>query len=178
MSQNKPIGAKEYRRIIAKMADDEAAVEVVEVGVYAGGLSKCLVEVPTVEKLHLVDPWDVRKSPYHSQGRTFTQDDMGAVFAEVRELAQRSRKVVIHRMLSEEAAPLFEDESIDFWHTDGNHETEMVERDIILWLSKVKSGCLLTGDNYEMESVADAVDRLLPEREICGKGRIWFWRKP
>lgn len=179
MSQRKPIGAKEYRRVVAQMCAEEKAKIVVEVGVFAGGLTRVLAEIPTIEELHLVDPWDVTKSPYHSQGRNFSQMEMGEVFSEVRALAQKHRKITIHRRLSEEMAKLWDpDKEIDFFHTDGNHDYEMVRLDIEMWLKWMRSGGLMTGDNYEAPGVAKAVDELLPERTIHGKGRVWAWRVP
>ncbi len=160
--------------IVAEMIEKEQAKTVVEVGVFAGGLSRLIAALPCVERLCIVDPW---KIPYHSTGKEFTQQDMDEVAASVIDWSHSEPKVSISRMTSEEAAPLFENESIDFFHTDGDHATEMVRKDIALWLPKVKEGCLLTGDNYEMPSVAKAVDELLPAREIHGKGRIWAWRK-
>lgn len=178
MSQNKPIGAKEYRRVVAQMCAEEKAKIVVEVGVFAGGLTRVLAEIPTIEELHVVDPWDVTKSPYRSQGRQYTQPEMDAVFAEIAALKRQHKKIVIHRQLSAEAARFWPSSNIEFWHCDGNHDYKMVCLDIVSWKPHVASGCLMTGDNYECEGVRMAVDELLPDREILGKGRVWAWRVP
>lgn len=91
--------------------------------------------------------------------------------------AQDLPHVTVLRMRSHDAAALCPDDLIDFWHTDGNHEYDMVKLDIESWLPKVRPGSWLTGDNYEAASVARAVDQLLPERILEARGRVWCARK-
>ena len=165
-----PVNAAAYRCTIHGMATVLMPRRVVEVGVYAGDLSKMLAGLPSVEELILVDPWT---APY---GR-FNQAHMDAVAKRVEIWASAESKVRVIRAPSDKAASSIENESVDFWHTDGDHAYEMVRRDIKSWLPKIRPGGFLTGDNYEASSVARAVDELLPDRQLAAKGRVWWKRK-
>ena len=80
------------------------------------------------------------------------------------------------RLPSVEAAPRYEDNSLDFVCIDAGHSYSDVRDDINAWLPKVKSGCLLAGDDYMWPGVNRAVNELLPGFEHWRN--TWFWRKP
>ena len=168
----KPVNAAEYRQCIVDMCAAEKAKTVVEVGVWAGGLSRLLAEIPTVEALWLVDPW---QGPHMHN----SQEAMDELARDVREWAATCPKVSIVRLPSIEAASGFPDGSIDFWHTDGDHATPMVVNDILAWWPKVKLGHILSGDNYEQAKVSQGVKLLVPpsQLEVAAKGRVWWVRK-
>jgi len=69
---------------------------------------------------------------------------------------------------------LFDDNSIDFLFIDGNHEYEAVKQDISLWLPKVKKGGVISGHDYDLESVKRAVDEIFPDRKIWNKSNVWY----
>ncbi len=166
----KPCDATTYRNAAAKLAASESPRIVVEVGVYAGGLSKLLAALPTLERLYVIDSWDAGYSKFgfkHMEGIAKGVIEWGAT----------QPKVEVRRQDSREAAKRFADESIDFFHTDGDHSLEGIRGDIIAWLPKVKPGCILSGDNYEIAEVAAGVNELLPNFELLANGRLWFARK-
>ncbi len=166
----KPATTAVYRETVRKLCAAERASVVVEIGVYAGGLSKLLATVPSVSRLVLVDPWAdfLRFSPAHMEG----------VARDVTQWAKTTGgKVEVLRMPSVKAADLFDDESVDFVHTDGDHRTPLVIADIESWMPKLKPGRLFTGDNYEAPHVAAGVDALLPDRTLEANGRVWVYRK-
>ena len=51
----------------------------------------------------------------------------------------------------------FEKESVDYIMVDGAHEYDAVEDDIINWWPKLKSNGVMVGDDYALNSVAEAV---------------------
>ena len=79
------------------------------------------------------------------------------------------------RMLSIEAAELYEDNSLDFVCIDASHDYENVKADIIAWLPKVRSGGILAGDDFPYPGVEKAVKELCPDA-ICEIA--WWWNKP
>ena len=173
MTWNKPCNAATYRAATIDELMSERAAIVVEVGVYSGALSRLINAIPGVSQLTIVDPW---RAPYGK----FDQAHMDTIAEGVKAwAADFPNNVRVMRIPSHEAAPLFDDESINFWHTDGDHAYEMVKLDIESWLPKVRTGCLLTGDNYESSGVSQAVDELLPRRWLPerAKGRLWCARK-
>lgn len=168
--------AKQYRRACVKLAQRFEPRIVVEVGVYRAALSKMLLaEVPSVEKLYLVDSWEGstpdRQPPYYLD---VSQADMDRIAQSVKDWAATEPRVEVLHMRSFRAASLFSTETVDFFHTDGDHTYPGVRADISAWLPVVKEGGVLSGDNYEIPTVAKAVDELLPHRELLANGRLWW----
>jgi len=166
----KPCNAATYRAATYALAVEAKPRIVVEVGVYQGALSRLLCQLPTLERLHVVDSWD----GYYSK---FGDEHMEKVAAGVIAWGATEPKVEVHRLDSSDAALLFADESIDFWHTDGDHSLAGVRRDITMWAPKVKRGGILSGDNYEAATVAQGVRELLPDHQLLANGRLWWARK-
>ena len=69
------------------------------------------------------------------------------------------------------ASELFVNSIADIVFIDGSHLEEDVIRDINCWKSKVKSGGVLCGHDYNMESVKRGVDPLFKNIELCAS--IW-----
>lgn len=170
MSIRKPVNANAYRQATYELALSHHPRVVVEVGVYAGALSRLFAMIPSVHRQVIVDSWEGTYS-------NFGQAHMDTIAAEVIAWAKRYPTVEVLRMRSIEAAARFEDASVDFFHTDGDHSLEGIRGDITAWLPKVRVGGILSGDNYEYPTVAQGVDELLPHRQLLAKGRLWWARK-
>jgi hypothetical protein len=113
----KPCNAATYRAAALKLAQAENPKVLVEVGVYAGALSKMFATIPSIAQQHIVDSWEGGYSG-------FTQAHMDGIANEVMTWARSQPKVAVTRSRSVKAATLFLDESIDFFHTDGDHALE------------------------------------------------------
>jgi predicted O-methyltransferase YrrM len=168
---SKPCNAATYRLATLKLALEHEPKVIVEVGVYGGALSALLATVPTLEKQFIVDSWEGGYS-------NFDQKHMDGIAAGVHEWAKTQPKLTVHHMRSLEGAKLFADESIDFFHTDGDHSLEGITSDLKAWLPKVKKGGILSGDNYEIAAVAKGVSKLLPGHTLRANGRLWVYVKP
>ncbi len=166
----KPCNAATYRAATLKLAESVSPRVVVEVGVYAGALSAMLATIPSIEQQFIVDSWEGGYS-------SFSQKHMDGIAQGVIDWARTQPKVTVHRMRSVEGAKLIEDDSIDFFHTDGDHSLEGILTDIGVWLPKIKTGAILSGDNYEIPAVAEGVRRLLPHHKLLANGRLWWARK-
>ena len=165
----KPANAETYRRATLELAAQLQPVVLVEVGVYAGALSRMFATLHSIERQVIVDSWEAGYS-------RFSQEHMDGIADDVMGWAKLQRCVEVLRMRSEDAAPLFADGSIDFFHTDGDHSIGGITSDITLWLPKVRPGGIISGDNYEAPTVAMAVDALLPHRQLAANGRLWWAR--
>lgn len=166
----KPCNAATYRAAALALALPENPKMLVEVGVYAGALSMMFATIPSLERQIIVDSW---KGGYSN----FDQKHMDGIAAGVEAWAKTQPKVNVMRMDSQEAALWFEDGSIDFWHTDGDHSLAGIRGDIAAWLPKVKPGCILSGDNYEIPAVAQGVREAFPKHKLLANGRLWWVRK-
>jgi Methyltransferase domain len=163
--------AATYRQACYDLALQEQPRVIVEVGVYAGDLSRLLASIPSVERLWLVDHW---REPAFV--RRFGKEHMDTMAARVIAWADTMPTVQVLQMASAKAARQFADSSICFWETDGDHSIEGITSDLRAWMPKVRSGGIVCGDNFEMPSVATVVNHFLPERQLAAGGRFW-WSK-
>ena len=81
------------------------------------------------------------------------------------------------KMWSAEAAPLYEDKSLDFVFIDARHTYDMVTLDIESWLPKVKDGGVLAGHDYfdKFPAVVQAVDDYFGD-SISVRGNSWIYQ--
>ena len=87
------------------------------------------------------------------------------------------RKFNFFKGRAENLVDKFEDESFDTIFIDMDHSYDSVKRDIQLWLTKVKKGGILAGDDYRetLPGVMKAVQELLPDSLIYHHG--WIYTK-
>jgi hypothetical protein len=72
---------------------------------------------------------------------------------------------------SAEAAALFEDGSIDFVMVDAAHEADLVYKDIVAWLPKLKKGGMMAGDDVFVGSTArEGAERALANYNVNYSG--------
>ena len=67
---------------------------------------------------------------------------------------------------SNQAAPMFEDNSIPFVYVDAGHNYEAVRDDLKCWVPKVKKGHFIAGDDYKWPGVNKAVVEVLPDHVV------------
>ncbi len=72
-----------------------------------------------------------------------------------------------------EAAATYADRSISFVMIDASHKYEDVIDDIKAWYPKVKLGGVISGDDYDWESVAKAVNDTIPNVQVYDR-TTWF----
>lgn len=128
------------------LTDNSFVGEGVEIGVQTGEFSESILR-SWMGKVHLVDPWKPQNSSVYL-------DPTGKIdFEKALEMTQNRMRifgdrVAFHRMLSEEAVKLFEDNSLDFVYIDGNHKYEACKQDIEMWLPKIRPGGIIGGHDF------------------------------
>jgi len=137
----------------------------VEVGVFDGVLSERILALTSPSKLHLVDPWYTKADgtlfdgpAQHFDSANEASAALETQYQRVRSLLEKeiaSGQVVLHRMLSHEAAPIFGDAHFDWAYLDASHYYEDVKVDLEAWFPKVKSGGFITGDDYDRQGFWD-----------------------
>ncbi len=130
-----------------------------EVGVMAGkNALSILKSIPNLE-LILVDPYMVyeyRKFKRHNRWKWH--------LPEMNRMRRHALKLVsgynVRWLMttSVKAAPSVEDESLDFVYIDGNHSYDFITQDLQAWYPKVRSGGIVSGHDYGIRPVRQAVD--------------------
>jgi hypothetical protein len=142
-----------------------------EIGVFQGGYSTKMLEVVKPKRLHLIDPWIYERGVLPQGVIIRSQDDVDDIYRSVTErfrVQLEAGQVVVHRMTSGSASSGFEDSSLDWIYIDGNHDYEFVLQDLRLYVSKMKPGGLIAGDDYRADKygVKQAVDQFVGENDV------------
>jgi hypothetical protein len=163
---------------IARLIIENCFKEFVEIGVFAG---KSLVSASCAFR-YLgrgtalgIDPWSNDAALEHMEEdqeyiENWEQRDLERIYRDfIKTVIDRDLTKYCHwiRARSEIAVRMFESDSVDMVHIDGNHSEEMSSLDVRLWLPKVRqSGIILMDDTNEIEwpSTKKAVEML---RESC-----------
>lgn len=152
---------------------------VIEVGVFGGDFSARILALNTPTTLHLVDPWFTKPDGtlYDGPAQDFASSTQASAALEDQYQQVRKRfdaelsagRVVLHRQLSYDAAPQFEDGAFDWVYLDASHYYDDVKRDIECYFPKLTRGGYLTGDDYGRRSFWDhGVTRAVDEFVLTG----------
>jgi hypothetical protein len=138
---------------------------VIEVGVFDGDFSERILALNEPRTLHLVDPWFTKSdgSLYDGPTQEFaSREAASAALEQQYQLVQKrfareigSGRVILHRTLSHEAAPLFPDGHFDWIYVDASHFYEDVKRDLHAFFPKLKQGGYIAGDDYDRRGIWD-----------------------
>jgi predicted O-methyltransferase YrrM len=140
-------------------------VKVLEVGVMRGVNSQDLLNGLNCEFLFLLDRFHEHYQNYHVPKML---DNAMEVFKKF----DNNDKVVIIRHCSLKF-PLFSDEYLDYIYLDGNHSYEHVIREIPKYWKVLKTGGMISGDNFEMPGVQNAVMDFCRENDFNYDIKSW-----
>lgn len=118
-----------------------------EIGVRVGDYTETLcLNIPTLEKLYAVDPWEVVTEDPTS--RTYGEITQHRYYEQAKERLNKYPQVEIVRKLSHEAVRDIPPDSLDFVYIDGAHTFDYVMLDLIEWTKRVRPGGIVSGDDY------------------------------
>ena len=162
-----------------------------EIGVCKGTTAQQMLMLFPNMTLYMIDSW-VEMSGTDHINRDVTQEraDRWYKEAKARTQAMSDRRFLI-RKTSAAAAPMFNDNSLDFVYIDADHRYENVKQDIELWWPKIVSGNkgILMGHDYNGRGdrkfgwgVKRAVDEFAAKRPRrrkvrCSKVLVWWIAK-
>lgn len=131
------------REGLYQMFSAEGFTKGAEIGVEFGENASLMFHtIPGLEMI-LVDPWADYPLSSYNYGQSLSEQMEGRTRRRL-----RRREVTYHKMLSEQAAPLVPDLSLDFVYIDGDHNYDMCMLDVILWQRKVRIGGVVSGHDY------------------------------
>lgn len=163
----------------------------VEIGVFAGDLSRELLKADHDLQLIMVDSWEGEGSAYigdsgdwHAGLPQGAQD--GFLDKTRKRIAFANGRAHIIRKRSTEALADVADRSLDFVFIDADHSYEGCRADIEGWLPKVKPGGWLGGHDYQNTDfegfgVTRAVDEFVAQSALqleTGQNFCWFTQLP
>lgn len=159
----------------------------VEIGVFAGQMSKALLQTDPELRLTMVDSWegagvayDGESGDWHAGLKQESQDDfMRQAIKRVRFAGDRATVI---RKRSTDAAADVPDASCDFVFIDADHGYQGCAADIAAWAPKVKPGGWLCGHDYEnvdfpQFGVTQAVNEFVAQNALqleLGENFCWF----
>ena len=151
-----------------------------EIGVAYGFQSIFFLENSNIEKLYSIDPY--QHFPDYDDFMNFSQPYFDVLYHRVNlRLSVFKEKSCLLRMTSTEAAKQFNSNSLDFIYIDGDHSYKAVTADLEAWFDKIRSGGLVSGDDYVVfPTTARAVNDFVHNQkiELYTTGNKWWFIKP
>jgi len=151
----------------------------VEVGFWKGDFGKSMLDLNP--RLH----W-IAVDPYAEYGKKKRkQPSWDAMYEKVeKKLSVHPKRFKFVREISEKGVKKIP-KGVDFVFIDGNHDYDVVVKDIRLYEKKVRSGGVLSGHDYHHKAVRDAVDEYVKKHnrelhlekdfDLC---MVFWWRVP
>ena len=151
---------------------DVSEMTMVEIGCYAG--ESTAIWCKNFKKVYAIDPW--------LDGKGYDPNDVASrVMSNAIEEQFDNRLAKFENFdkiknFSYEVADQFEDESLDFVYIDGEHTYEGVQKDIEMYLPKVKKGGFIGGHDYKpkWQGVMDAVNEKFESPDKTFDDNSWI----
>lgn len=148
-----------------------------EIGTDVGETAKYLLENNPNLLLHCIDPY-INYTDWNGNNI----NDRDYIYQQVKtNLSVYKDRFVLYRLTSDAAVGGFEDESFDFIFIDGLHEYDQVLKDCRNYYSKVKTGGVFCGHDFNtIQGVNNAVREFAASvnKEILTTyNDVWYWIK-
>lgn len=141
-----------------------------EVGSWAGSSAMMVASRPNVE-IHCVDHWQGSQG-LEGESHRDTISKEGDVFPIFKKNVAGTG-IIAHRGHSLELANAWPGPRLDIIFLDGDHRWPEVKYDIEAWAPHVRSGGILCGHDFKMQSVTAAARELGHDASV---GDIWYKR--
>lgn len=122
----------------------------VELGSFAGVSSELFAL--HCKKLYCVDPW----LPYWEINE---QEKIETAELKFDSMMKNYANIVKYKMSSNEASSQFTPHSLDMVYIDSDHSSENVEREIQLWIDKIKPEGVMAGHDFNLPTVFNVVTK-------------------
>lgn len=143
------------------------------------GCAECYFESYFLDRwsgrAHWIDPWKILDAPGFSGHGEDTDEGQEARYQRILKTAAKyNGRAKVMRATSEEAAPRFNDGSLDFVYIDALHTRKGSADDIRWWSPKVRSAGILAGHDYlsgffngQEYGVRDSVEEFASARNLA-----------
>lgn len=180
--------AQKALRPALKQLKDRHKLVGIEIGVYFGTNASYYLKELDIECVFLIDPYTAYEN-YDPKKLGLKGSLEEAKKRAHAVLCRYEQKIIWIEKKADEVTGLIADDSLDFVYIDGNHSYSSVREDILLYYPKLKRGGLLSGHDYDIESVRKAVNDFAEVRglglhigdsgELQGKEKYdwWIWKE-
>jgi hypothetical protein len=139
---------KDYR-----IFKDMGCKVVAEIGVLSGKNSERMIKEIAPIEFHAIDPWLSQDKKVYNDGNNKKQSEQDRRMEEAKKRIRNASNEVycesyIHRGLSEDILPRFDDNYFDLIYIDGNHGYEFVLRDLENAFDKIKYTGFICGHDF------------------------------
>ena len=159
-------------RMIKYVTANSPVMEMVELGCYVGDSTEIFAQ--HVGLIHAVDPW---VNGYDDNDAASHQHPMEKIEAQFDQMVNIYPNIMKHKMTSDTALALFDDQSLDLVYIDALHTYEGARDDIARYRPKVATGGWLCGHDYQprFAGVIKAVDEAGGPEKVF-KDTSWVMR--
>jgi predicted O-methyltransferase YrrM len=155
-------------QILAEMKIKTACEVGVKAGEYA---SKMLQGIPSLEKLYLIDLWEIRKNHIDASNPNNKIDFYDEKLKETKEATKKWReKVEILKGHSGEMCNHIKNGSLDWAYIDAGHDYLSCIEDLRAYWPKIKSGGIMSGHDYHTAAEVKKINK--QDWSICYDGSI------
>lgn len=186
---------KPHTKELIRLIQQHQSQKVCEVGVWKGETSfDVLKNCNSIKQYFMVDPlsYESNNFYYDNSNEDFpkmmsnnqyicsmgedpkTKQQLDKIFNDISKVLENINNAVFYREESLKAVERFDDNELDLVFIDAIHLYEEVKKDISAWMSKVKNGGILCGDDYieGFPGVIRAVDEMFGDNKIVKEG-VW-----
>lgn len=152
-----------------------------EIGVGAGSHAEGFLSILDIDSVFLIDPYITFKNEFGIVPPEKLKEN--ELIAHTR-LIKYEHKITWIKEKSVDAVRFITDNSLDFVYIDGDHAYKHITEDIFLYYPKVKERGLLSGHDYDFESIRNAVTEFIVKQKLGlylgrakrGKYDWWIWK--
>ena len=141
-----------------------------EIGVQFGINAFDILMEMDIKKLYLIDPYLPFPNASNNMIPTEVEGPNHKQMIDIveKKLEKFNNKIVWIRKFSYDAYGDIPDGELDFVYIDGDHRTEILKKDIILYTPKVKIGGLIAGHDMDFDYVEKGVKEMYSDYKTGG----------
>ena len=157
---------------------------IAEVGVAFGGHLEKILSTTNIEQAYAIDPYilfDSSTDSFAYQGVNYNQQDYDELFLFTKErLENINKKITFFRDTSINASIKIKDDYLDIVFIDAEHTFDALKKDLEIWESKVKTGGIISGHDYNHGNFPDVkkvIDAWVIEKNYelnVERGYVWW----
>ncbi len=158
-----------------------------EIGVFTGGHAEYMLAHSNLQTLYCVDPYAPMQA-LSNVTEGLEQHYWKACWDimyhyVVNRLSRFGDRAQILRLQADQVAKMIADDSLDFVFIDGDHSYHAVLADCSNYYAKVRSGGIVSGDDYNLVETGQAIRDFFGKKNLTiniypGQQRFWWVEKP